>query len=453
MVVPGNASPTAIQYSLLLVHNGGCIWPKKAVSSDDRATRGSWLKYMHRTQQRRKYYGRIIAAACFGIQAIGIGTYISYGVFFNPLMSEFGWSRATISGASSVAFFVMGLLGVLVGRLNDKIGPRKLVTIAGVLFGLGHLLMSRLGAVWQLYLFYGIVFGSGLSSIDVIALTTIARWYSRKRGIMTGIVKVGTGAGQFILPLVATALISGYGWRNAYAIIGAAVLMMLTAVAQVLKRDPSQIGLADDWEEAKQADGLDALGEDFSLREAIRTNQLWIIGVVNLFVVFCLMTVLIHVVPHARGIGASAAEAAGILSAIGGVSMAGRFVSGMIIDRIGSKKTMILCFFLLVVSLFWLHGANRVWMLFLFACLYGLAHGGFFTVISPMVAEWFGIGSHGALFGVVVYLGTTGGAIGPIMAGYIFDISGSYRSAFWLITVIAALGFALLLTLKPIRRK
>ncbi|MBW2104910.1 MAG: MFS transporter [Deltaproteobacteria bacterium] len=145
-------------------------------------------------------YGYVIVAACFGIQAIGVGTYVSYGVFFNSLASEFGWSRAAISGASSIAFFLMGLFGIFAGRLNDKIGPRDIMAVTGFLFGLGHLLMSRLGAIWQLYLFYGIIIGIGLSSVDVIALSTTARWFIRKRGIMTGIVKIGTGAGQFIMP-------------------------------------------------------------------------------------------------------------------------------------------------------------------------------------------------------------------------------------------------------------
>ena len=151
---------------------------------------------MDEAKKRKFFYGYVIAAACFGIQAIGIGTYIAFGIFFNPLISEFGWSRATISGASSVAFILMGLLGILVGRLNDRIGPRKMMTVTGVFFGLGYFLMSRLGAVWQLYLFYGIIIGIGMSSIDVIPLSTTARWFVRKRGIMTGIVKVGTGAGQ-----------------------------------------------------------------------------------------------------------------------------------------------------------------------------------------------------------------------------------------------------------------
>jgi MFS family permease len=135
---------------------------------------------MNKAHKGKFFYGYVIATACFSIQAVGIGTYISFGVLFNPLISEFGWSRASIAGASSMAFLLMGLLGIVGGRLNDRIGPRKLMTVTGIFFGLGYLLMSRLETVWQLYLFFGLIFGIGLSSVDVISLTTIARWFVRK---------------------------------------------------------------------------------------------------------------------------------------------------------------------------------------------------------------------------------------------------------------------------------
>jgi sugar phosphate permease len=105
-------------------------------------------------------YGYVIAASCFCIQAFGIGTYFSYGVLFNPLIDEFGWSRAAISGAASMAFLLMGFLGIGVGRLNDRFGPRILMTVSGVFFGLGYFLMSRLESIWQLYLFFGFISAS-----------------------------------------------------------------------------------------------------------------------------------------------------------------------------------------------------------------------------------------------------------------------------------------------------
>jgi MFS family permease len=133
--------------------------------------------------------------------------------------------------------------------------------------------------------------------------------------------------------------------------------------------------------------------------------------------------------------------------------MAGRFTAGIAIDRIGSKPIMVVCFHIIIAALLWLQVANSLWMLYLFACVYGVAHGGFFTAISPLTAEVFGIASHGAIFGIVVFIGTVGGVIGPIVAGQMFDISGSYAMVFVMITLISVVGLGLILFLKPISPK
>jgi MFS family permease len=398
-------------------------------------------------------YEYVIAATCFGIQAIGIGTYVSYGVLFNPLLDEFGWSRASISGASSMAFLLSGFLGVGVGRLNDRFGPRALMTVSGVFFGLGYFLMSRLESVWQLYLFFAIIFGIGLSTVDVIALSTIARWFIKKRGIVTGIVKVGTGAGQMTIPLLASILIIHYGWRRSCVIIGVAVLVILVAIAQLLRRDPSLMGLSPDGNASGSTQRPVSDPGGLSLQEAIRTRQFWTMCAAMLAIVYCLMTVMVHIVPYAQEINVSPTRAASVLSTIGGVSMAGRFISGLAIDRIGSKRVMIFCFILLASVLLWLQIATELWMLYFFAVVYGLAHGGFFTCFSPLVAEFFGIKSHGVLFGITMFCGTFGGALGPVMAGYVFDVTGRYAGAIWLCTGISILGFVLVALLKPAMAK
>jgi MFS family permease len=189
------------------------------------------------------------------------------------------------------------------------------------------------------------------------------------------------------------------------------------------------------------------------LSAILRTVQLWLICVVNFFLVFCLLIVMLHIVPHARDLGFPAMQAAGILSTIGAVSMVGRFIGGLCIDRLGSKAVMGGCFCLLLLALGWLQIAQRPWMLYLFAVVYGLAHGCFFTAISPLVAEFFGIRFHGTLIGIVVCFGTTGGAIGPLLAGHLFDISGSYGPTFWIITVMATIAFGLLLFLRPLKER
>jgi MFS family permease len=398
-------------------------------------------------------YAYLITAICFSIQALGVGTYISFGVFFNPLMEEFGWSRAAIAGASSTAFFSMGIFGVIIGRLNDSFGPRRLMSAAALLLGLGCVLMGRLDSLWELYLYYGIIFGMGLSAVDVIALTTIARWFSHRRGFMTGIVKVGTGAGQFAMPLAASGLILLYGWRWATAIMGTVVAVILVLMAQLLRRDPSALSSKRIPLTGKRIFASPATVPSIPLSRVFKTVQFWTICLVNLFLVFCLMVIMLHIVPHVRDSGIPPMQAAGVLSAIGAVSMLGRFVSGLVIDKRGSKTVMKVCFFLLLADLVWLQFAHRLWMLYLFGVIYGLAHGGFFTAISPLVAEWFGIHSHGTLFGIVVCFGTTGGAAGPLLAGHLFDLSGSYQSTFLILTALALVAWGLLLSLQPARTR
>ncbi|MFO7913218.1 MAG: MFS transporter [Desulfotignum sp.] len=420
-------------------------------------------------RRRRADYSRIITGACFSIQAVGVGIYISYGVFFNPLLEAFDWPRAAISGASSAAFFITGLFAMVVGRLNDRFGPRILMSIAAVFLGLGFGLMSQVSTLFQLYLVFGLIFGIGLSSVDVIALTTITRWYSRNRGKMTGIVKVGTGAGQFTIPIIASFLIAWTGFQNAFIIMGAGAFILLLAIAQFLHRDPDKYygaaaapdavtDAADAEAGAAGAAGpavtaafsgirpVQTAGMDFS--QAFKSAKLWLLCLSYLLTAFCLMSVMIHIVPHARDMGIPPHRAAGVLAAIGAVSMLGRFASGMLIDRTGSKTIMVICFVLLLTALAWLTRADALWKLYTFAMVYGIAHGGFFTAISPIVAELFGIRAHGSLFGIVVFSGTTGGAVGPFVTGFLFDIFQNYAAAFLVLICIACIAFGLMLCLR-----
>jgi MFS family permease len=396
------------------------------------------------------FYGYVIVAACACIQAVGIGTYVSFGVFFKPLLAEFDWSRATLSGAHSLTFLISGIVGILVGRLSDLFGPRILMTVAGFLCGFALLLTSRINTPLQLYLFYSVLFGIGLSAVDVIALSTTARWFIRKRGTMTGLVKMGTGSGQFIMPLLASMLITGYGWRTSYTVIGILVMVSLIAVAQLLRRDPGLMGLLPDAARAEPS-GPGLVEKGTSFREAMVNRQFWTVFFANLAACFSLLSIMLHIVPHATDLGIDSGAAAGILSTIGGVSVVGRFVVGRAIDRIGNRCSMILCFVLLITVLLWLQLAKELWMLYIFAAVYGFTHGGFFTLISPIVAEYFGLRSHGLLFGMAVFAGTVGGFIGPIFSGYIFDVTGGYRIAFLGCICAAVIGLGLILSLKPPR--
>jgi len=400
----------------------------------------------------RYFYGYNIVAASFIIQAISIGAMFTYGVFFKEMQQAFGWSRTLISGASSLAFFVMGVGAIVTGTLNDKIGPRIILTISGISLGFGYMIMSQLHTPWQLYLVYGLLVGIGFSTHDVITLSTIVRWFVKYRGRMSGIVKVGTGAGQFLVPLIATMLISNFGWRHAYLIIGGVALISLVVCAQVMKRDPQMMGLLPDGKKVNRLKNPSMAEENnLSFQKAVHTMQFWGICISEFAIFFCLFTIIVHIVPHALDQGLKPAIAASILSTIGGISMLGRIVMGYINDRIGGKLSLITCFIILISSFIWLLWTNTAWMLFVFAVVYGFAHGGFFTVMSPMIAEFFGTGFHGQLFGFVLFFGTIGGTIGPVLTGYIFDISGSYRMAFIFLTVFATMGFISIMLLRPFK--
>lgn len=391
-------------------------------------------------------YAAAILIACFCLQAVGVGIYISYGVFFNSLTTDFQWPRAVVSGASSLAFFISGVVAVVIGKINDTVGPKRVMIVSALFFGAGFMALSNLETVWELYFFFGIIFGIGMGSVDVVALGTIARWFPHRRGFMTGITKVGTGAGQFVFPLLAATLIVNFGWRSAFIIVGALSIVLFMAIAVVLKKEPDNVNI----DSVGNVNG--ALKIQLTFSQAIKTPQLWLLCSINAIILLCLLSILVHIVPHARDIGISSTKAAGVLSAIGAASMIGRFVTGMIIDRLGSKWAMFLSLLILLGSLAVLNNATTIVILYIFAFIYGFAHGGYFTVLSPIVAEYFGLASHGALFGLMVFSGCAGGSIGPILTGYLFDTSGNYSLPFLLFIIFNCAGIYLLLFLKPVQK-
>ena len=158
--------------------------------------------------EQRFFYGYIIVAVSFFIMLVTFSFHISFGVFFKPLLTEFGWARAMTSGAFSVYMFLHGLLYIVTGRLNDKYGPRILTTACGIVLGLGYLLMSQISAIWQLYLFYGVIIAIGTSGLWVPLMSTVTRWFVKRRGLMTGITVAGIGTGTIIVPPLANWSIS-----------------------------------------------------------------------------------------------------------------------------------------------------------------------------------------------------------------------------------------------------
>ena len=161
------------------------------------------------------------------------------------------------------------------------------MTIGGFFLGLGFLLMSQITSVWQIYLFYGLIVGIGMGSMEVVPLSTVARWFVKKRGTMTGILKVGTGLGILALPLMAGLLIPACGWRTSYVVLGSMVMVLVILLAQLLRRDPGQMKQLPDGEEQAPAGGANLSGVGLSLREAIHTRQFWTLCSTALTFGFC----------------------------------------------------------------------------------------------------------------------------------------------------------------------
>ena len=154
----------------------------------------------------RLFYGYVIVATALIIMVIIWGTNYCFGIFFKPLLSEFGWTRAMISGAFSLAILFEGFGSMFMGRLNDRYGSRSIMTTCGLFYGLGYLLMSQTRCVWQLYLFYGVIVGIGLSGSYVSLMSTITRWFVERRGTMIAIVIAGVNIGTLIMTPIANHL-------------------------------------------------------------------------------------------------------------------------------------------------------------------------------------------------------------------------------------------------------
>ncbi len=394
------------------------------------------------------FYGYVVVAAGLITSMLILGPFYCFGVFFKPLSSELGWMRATTSAAMSVATLVMGFSSIAVGRLTDKYGPKVVLIVSGLFMGLGNLLMSQVNALWQLYLFYGVLVGIGMTGADIPILATVARWFVKRRGMMTGITKAGAGVGIMVVPLLASWLISSYDWRSAFAIIGTIALVVIVSMALLFKRDPSQIGELPDGATEVQAAESNISTRQFSVKEAMGTRQFWTFSAVWFGFMFCAQLIMTHIVPHVTDMGISATMAATMVSAIGGFSLLGRLGLTSLSDIIGTKSAYIIALSLLAVSLVWVQFSREVWMLYLFAALYGTAHGACFALFAPMVAGLFGLPSLGTILGFTLFIGTFGALIGPVLAGRIFDITGSYQPAFIAGSAISVISIILMLSLK-----
>jgi len=397
----------------------------------------------------RGFYGNVIVAAgCLSL-ALVFSVHYSFGVFFKPISASFGWTRATTAGAFSLVWIVQGILSIVMGGFNDKFGPRVVLSIGSLFIGGGYLLISQTHALWQLYVFYGLLVGAGLGSTFVPLTSTTARWFVKRRGLMTGIVASGVGIGALVGPPFANWLIANYDWRHSYMVLGAIVLVGVMVAAQFLRRDPAQIGLKPFGAGEGSIAGLKVGAHGLSLRETLSTSQFWIVSVVFFCYGYTWTAVLLHLAPNATDLGVSPAKAATLIATIGAASIVGKVLLGMVADRIGDKRVYLLSFAVMMLSLAWLSTISTLPAFYMFATAFGFAYGGLATAHSPLVAWLFGMRKHGLIYGICFNGWTMGCAVGPIVAGHIFDVTHSYHIAFLICSGLCLIGLLLTLPLKP----
>ena len=406
------------------------------------------------TPRRSLFYGYIVVTAAFFVMAISSGAIYSFSVFFAPLQAEFGWSRAMTSGVFSAYTVMQGLFAIATGRVNDRLGPRIILSICSLVFGLGFILMSRVDALWQLYVIYGVMIAAGFSGAPVPLMSTVAHWFRARRGLMTGLVMAGTGFGTMFVPPLSNWLISVIEWRASFVMVGVLLIVIVMAAAQFLRRDPAGMGLqpmGGESDPEQAASPTATRGLNFS--EAVHTKQLWLLVAAMAGFGLALQSVMVHVVINATGHGLTPATAAGTMTAIGGMGVVGRVGVGGLADRLGSRRLLTLQFALLGTSLFGFAAAGSAWSIFACALLFGYAYGGIVPLYSHIVADLFGLRAHGEILGTITFTVGIGSAIGPIFTGYCYDVLGSYTVPFMTCGGVSAAAALLVCLVRPLARE
>ena len=395
----------------------------------------------------RLNYGWTIVVASSLVLLVSFGILLCYGLFLNPLVEEFGWSRAAISGAYSLSSVIAGTFGVLAGLVTDRLGPRVVVTVSGLLLGAACVLMYFVSSLWELYLFYGILGGIGMSGMWVPPLSTVARWFNDRRSMATGIVLSGMTIGQVILPPIVSHLILAVGWRRSYLFLGIMALAVILVAAQLLRKDPrneaSSPSKADAADGHRPAAGL-------TLGGAVRTQPFWTLSAVFFLVGMSAFGLLIHLAPRVISVGQSEVNASNVLAITGAVGIPGSFLlGGLLGHHIGDRKAFMVGLGLVVAALLSFLLTHQLWALYVCGVIFGAGMSGMTVAESPMVAGLFGLGHHGSIYAATGIGYTMGGAMGPLLFGVTFDATGSYNLAISLSVGFAVVALLLLGVLRP----
>jgi len=400
------------------------------------------------------FYGWAILSAAgasmFVRNAVGS---LTLAVFVYPISQDLGWSRTLIGGAAGLG----GLLSIIaappVGWAVDRFGARQVLTIAVLLLGLSTITLTWATTALAFYLAYGLGRVLFTGPIPIGASVVVARWFVRKRGRATGILAFGHAGGMILFPAVASLIIPLRGWQEAWFVMGILVLVIaLAPVALLIIQRPEDVGLAPDGGESAPIEAGKAggparprVGEPmWSLREAMRTPALWMLALATGSVYFIQSGTNLHQGAYFvdQGLSKATADVAIILSAVGAAF--GALAWGWMSEKMPVRYVFAVVTLLMAISVALFATVNTAAEAYSYAFLFGAAVGGIIVVPPIAYADYFGRQSLGAIRGVTEPFVALGQAIGSVLSGVVYDITGTYQGAF---LAYAALGAAVILLL------
>ncbi len=380
--------------------------------------------------------GGLLLGGAFVTFAISAALMHSYAVFLVAFLEEFGWSRAETSLAFSVSAFVSGASAPFVGALVDRLGPRRLVLLGGGVLALGLLGSAYVVALWQLVVLYGILMTLGANCLGLVVFVPIlSRRFVSNRGMAISIVQSANGFARAVSAPLAQILISTIGWRHAYLAQAALMGVLVWPLAALFRRDEPPAPVAPP-SPSFRGEGVGAgppARRDWTLAEAIATSHFWLLFTVYLCTGLGSFFVSLHQLAFAVDAGFDKLYAASVLGLGALLSVGGTIVTGTLSDYIGREVSAVLAYAVSIVGVIcalFITGPGDAWLLWIHACFFGLTWGARGPAITAKTADLFPGRNLGTILGVITVGTGIGSAVGAWGAGWIFDVSGSYRLAF-----------------------
>ena len=407
------------------------------------------------------YYGWVIVAVASAAGFMsGPGQTYGVSVFVDPIIDDLGLSRTMVAGLYTAGSLTAATTMVVVGRLLDKFGARVMLAVVATLFGFAAIGMSNVQHVFHLYLGFAALRTLGQGSLSLISTTLVAIWFVRKRGKVTAIYHLGMAASQAAFPPLIYLLISNYGWRNAWVVLGFIIWAVVVLPSLLLvRRSPEAVGLLPDGDSASavaaggSSSGSRFVETNFSLREALATRSFWLLVFAGSSQSLISTALVFHHVSVMSSRGLDAGVAASILSVIAPLAIVGAFIAGFFADRLPNRYLLVVGQGLLCLAMLLTLVISQAWQGFIFGGMLGLAGGLFMTTNSVIWPNYYGRTYLGSIRGVVTTCMVAFAALGPLPFGILFDLTNGYTVAIFVFMALpVACGIAALFAYPPQKR-